>query len=710
MDRQSILEINRLKPPEAALRYKRLGWHPVPVPPLKKGCVEPAWQNLRIGEEEMSRYFHNKTNVGILTGLASGGLIDFDLDCAEAIEVAPFLFSPTLTSGRSNALKSHYWILADPMPNYWKAADLSGGTILEIRGDRHQTLVAPSIHPEGDVYRWENDLEPIRLEGKKIEQLAREVATAALLRHYWKKGSRNRHDLALAVAGFLGRRLPQERVRQIIMATAAGDEELGDRLRSLDDTLKKLNGGQPTTGAPTLDSLVPGLGQRLADWWGVSNPATGNLFAHNSLFAQSNHAPRHPFLASEAKHGLIGKFIEAVEPHSESDPVALAVNFLVVTGNVVGNGPHFKVEADCHGLRLNAVLVGETSKSRKVTSWGYSRQVFSVGDSGWAEKNIVNGLSSGEGLIWAVRNGAENEDNAGVMDKRLLVMEPELARVLKVMRREGNTLSAIIREAWDSGCLRVMTKNNPLLATDAHISIIGHITKQELLRYLDSTELANGFANRFLWIVSKRSKMLPEGGCPSDETLKNIGMELGRVLKFSSSVSEIGLDENARAMWHEVYPQLSGDKFGLYGAVVSRAEAIVRRLACIYALLDCSNIVKIEHLQAALALWNYAEESVRYIFGVKTGDSVADTILEKLHENEINGLAQTQIYNLFGRHQPAERIAGALSLLKNMGVIRLLERPTGGRPETIWKLAPQGCAKSALSEKSLTESSANHKK
>ena len=71
---------------------------------------------------------------------------------------------------------------------------------------------------------------------------------------------------------------------------------------------------------------------------------------------------------------------------------------------------------------------------------------------------------------------------------------------------------AVVRQAWDTGTLRTLTRNNPLTATDAHISIIGHITAEELRRHLTSTEAANGFANRFLWLPVRRSKQLPDGG------------------------------------------------------------------------------------------------------------------------------------------------------------------------------------------------------
>ena len=61
------------------------------------------------------------------------------------------------------------------------------------------------------------------------------------------------------------------------------------------------------------------------------------------------------------------------------------------------------------------------------------------------------------------RQVRENEvvvEDEGVKDKRLLVFEGEFANVLKVLRREGNTLSPTLRNAWDNGRLNTLTKNS----------------------------------------------------------------------------------------------------------------------------------------------------------------------------------------------------------------------------------------------------------
>jgi plasmid replication initiation protein len=90
-----------------------------------------------------------------------------------------------------------------------------------------------------------------------------------------------------------------------------------------------------------------------------------------------------------------------------------------------------------------------------------------------------------------------------------MVVEGEFAGPLRVMTREGNTLSVLIRQGWDGVKLATLTKNSPLKATDAQNSVIGHITKTEVLRLLSETDAHNDFANRYLWLLVRRSKALP---------------------------------------------------------------------------------------------------------------------------------------------------------------------------------------------------------
>ena len=401
-----------------------------------------------------------------------------------------------------------------------------------------------------------------------------------------------------------------------------------------------------------------------------------------------------------ALYGLAGDAVRTIEPYTEADPVAVLITFLISFGSVIGRTVHFKVEYTPHYLNLFASLVGESSKGRKGVSKSTVRYVFSRIDDDWTKDRNTSGLSSGEGLIYAVRDQTiqsqpikdhgrviEYQDvitDQGVSDKRLFVLEEELSQALKVMAREGNILSATIRQAWDSGDLHPLTKNNPIRATGAHISLLGHITKDELLRHLDETEKANGFANRFIWFLVQRSKVIPNPTGTPQEKLNPIIERLKAAVAFARDQSEIKRDAEAEAVWAEVYPKLSEGKPGMVGAVIARAEAQVMRLACIYALLDLSPVVKTVHLEAALALWDYAEASAFSIFGDNMGDPIADRIITALKQRR--GLSETEVHDLFDRHN-SKAVSRGLDLLFQAGRIESETLgDTGGRPKVIWKL------------------------
>ena len=409
-------------------------------------------------------------------------------------------------------------------------------------------------------------------------------------------------------------------------------------------------------------------------------------------------------LGDAAYHGIAGRFVRTVEPESEADPAALLIQFLVAAGSAIGRGPYVKRESARHGVNEFAVIVGESSKARKGTSLGYVTEVVLRADPEWTK---TTGLSSGEGVIHHVRDPIEKKEairerkssrvtsyqmvevDPGVPDERLLIVESELASALKVARREGNTLSATLRQAWDSGELRVLTKNSPERATDAHISIIGHITQQELRRHLDDTEAANGFANRFVWVSARRSKELPFGGSPDRDALEEIVSSLKVVIETASRMGRLDLDAHARTLWASVYGKLSAGRPGLLGAVTGRAEAHVTRFGALYAVLDLAREIGVQHLWAALEVWRYCEESAGYIFGDSTGDPIADRIYVALVSSP-GGLTRSEVSGLFSGNQRAERIESALRLLVEEGRAHCVQERGRGRPAERWLAGRQG--------------------
>jgi hypothetical protein len=112
------------------------------------------------------------------------------------------------------------------------------------------------------------------------------------------------------------------------------------------------------------------------------------------------------------------------------------------------------------------------------------------------------------------------------------------------------------------------------------------------------------------------------------------------------------------------------------------------RLACLYALLDGSFVIRKAHLRAALALWDYVDQSAVNIFGERLGDWVADTVYEAIREAGADGLSETEIHEVFGRNQKGARLLVALQSLAGLRLIAPKVEQTGGRPRTRWITSP----------------------
>jgi Protein of unknown function (DUF3987) len=379
--------------------------------------------------------------------------------------------------------------------------------------------------------------------------------------------------------------------------------------------------------------------------------------------------------------GLSGEIVQVVGPHTEADPAGLVLQNLVAFGNVVGNGPHFKVEADRHACNVFLAEVGSSAKARKGTGWGYVSGLYRQIDPNWLQSRVRTGLRTGEGLVRAICD--ESESGPGEADKRLLALETEMSALLRVMARRDNTLSTTLRQAWDGGNLSVLTRQSPLKATQPHISIIAQTTSDDLAQYLHSTDIFNGFANRFLWACVRRSKLLPEGGKIPGHQFRSLVLQAKDAVKFAKTVSEIGLNSSASELWRSEYPRLTADTPGMLGAATSRAESQVRRIATIYALMDERDEVRGEHLRAALAVWEFCFESARYIFGSRSNSSLSQKLLQLL-ENKPAGLTRTEISSALNHHARGDAIDSALDTLRNQGVAKSEKRTTRGRSAERW--------------------------
>src|SRR5262249_20419976 len=179
-----------------------------------------------------------------------------------------------------------------------------------------------------------------------------------------------------------------------------------------------------------------------------------------------------------------------------------------------------------------------------------------------------------------------------------------------------------------------------------------------------------------------------------DETaLAGLRESFSKAIEFAQSQGAIGFDDQGRETWRAAYARLAERKPGLVGSMLARAEPQVRRLACLYALLDLSPVVRKEDLEAALELLKYVEETVKFAFGDSLGDATADEILLAL-QGAPEGLSRELIRKLvFQGHKSSTAINRALALLHGHALAHSRKVPTSGRPEVRWYAGPSSAAK-----------------
>ena len=384
-------------------------------------------------------------------------------------------------------------------------------------------------------------------------------------------------------------------------------------------------------------------------------------------------------------HGLAGEIVNRIAPNTEADPVAILSQLLVAFGAATGRGAWFQVEATRHHPNEFLVLIGDSARARKGSSWDHVHRLITDADPHISAR-ILTGLSSGEGLIHSVRDPAGQDP--GAADRRLLVIEPEFVSVLKNVSREISTLSPTLRSAWDGRPLAILTRTAPARATGAHITVIGHITATELRHHINPVELANGLLNRFLLLGCRRVRLLPEGGNP--DPLKRTGLDrrLHTTLNTAQHAGQIRLSPTARHAWADAYQKLAQPQPGIAGAISARAEAHTIRLALLYALLDNAQEIQPGHLTAALALWNYALRSAVWALERSSGDPLAHQIHAALTHQLPGGLTRTQLRDLLHRNPTTTQLDQALTLLAADGKITSQRVLTAGRPAELWTAAP----------------------
>lgn len=381
-----------------------------------------------------------------------------------------------------------------------------------------------------------------------------------------------------------------------------------------------------------------------------------------------------------AYQGIGGDIVRLLAPSSEADPAAILMTLLASAGIAIGPGPHM-VAGGVHPARLNVILVGRSARARKGTSWSAVREVLAHGCPDFVSSRVIGGVSSGEGLVSELKKRPEG------IQRSVLVLEQEWARTIRAAAQSAS-LSSILRQCWDGENLSVLTRKDPLTATGVNVALVGHITIEELRRRLDGVELANGFANRMLWIFVERARRLASPPRVPREDLEVLGARLRQRITSARDIGEVGWSAEAAIRWEDFYNNaIPDDLDGVVGSLMARGEPHVLRLALTFALLDGSDEIDIDHLDAAIAIWEHVQRTIWLVFGEdRKPDWIAPRLLAALREAGDHGLDGTAQHDLFHRRISAERLAQARAELESRGLARTVVIETGGRPRIVTRV------------------------
>lgn len=406
--------------------------------------------------------------------------------------------------------------------------------------------------------------------------------------------------------------------------------------------------------------------------------------------------------------GIIGRIATTASRESEVNPVAAAAATLSWLSVSFGRNPAIRIGDNIHALHLFTLHVGRSSRGGKGMALGLLEKVQSYIneiDPDIAPQVHSGGLSTREGLALLIHDGYQHgrHKESAIRDKRLFIIETEFSNVLNQSKRHGNTLSACIRDLWDSRDIKPATKTFRICASNPHIGLHGCITPTELRSNLSSGDLTNGFANRLLifWAERKGSIAFPQSA--DEEEISSLARDLISIITSGKSGYPelqdrdfITFSSQAKKYYEEIYHSFSKPHAGgeLISGLLQRRAPMLLRIAGIFALCDYSREIKLSDVESAYSWIEYYSNSVAMIFGPNTNQYAelkiklqADQLLSWLSKST-EWTSRSSIARIcFGANLPKKTIDCILErLLIENRIVRRIVNTGGPTPRTEYKL------------------------
>lgn len=411
-------------------------------------------------------------------------------------------------------------------------------------------------------------------------------------------------------------------------------------------------------------------------------------------------------------YGLVGEVAREGSDGAETNPIAIAGNFIAYLSCAIGRMPYLAVGNTSHHARLFFLHVGRSGRGRKGDAVSL---VTRIDEAVRAQRPELapqihrGGLSTREGLAALIHDGYRvgQQEVPAIVDKRLWVVESEFANVLQQSRRGGNTLSAALRDCWDGVDLKPATKTNRVHASAPHVCLSGAISPVELLGLVQRRDLLNGFVNRFLVVWGERTQIEAFPRRAPQARVDALASAVAGVLDFTRPGIDdrheavlMTMSSSARHRYGQLYAAELNQDFGsaLLDSVLERRAPILLRLAMVFALTNRQWLIEEEHVEAAMAWVRYATDSVGFLLAGSKGSPSQPQVawaaerISAFLAAKGSASRRDLVVDCFGRHQPAAVVDAAIAHLIDKAPytvrveVEARSRAGPGRPATVYRL------------------------
>lgn len=476
---------------KAALSWLELGILTVPLfPRKKKPKAGKGWQNLRLEEETVDQFFVRGDNIGGLWGEPSGWIVDVDLDCKEAIAAADTLLVPTFIYGRRTSPGSHYLYRCEGIATF-KRQRFKGSMLLECRSTGSQSVLPPSIHPDGDRYEINNDVPFKTLSRRELERRCNLVAAASMLaQQYPESGSR--HDFVHSATGSLlwegwTPEATREFMGAVLDAADHREDDRDQRERTIENTIEHFRQGDRISGWRTLSQWIEGQDLKSLKAW-ITAGRAGEPAPQSVELKSEETGPDPKLLVVPGLVGEISKWSKA-RSFTEQPLFDLAVGLMSVA---VATGNRYVVEGWDTPLQPYFMLLAPTAGGKESALDALTNVMRRLRQ----EQHIFQGFQSYHALL----------DKLSEQPHMACWLWDEAARKLKSAGKsqagQDNQIITYLLQLYGkaSSCVPGMPGRKTSISGIDYpfLSILAAAQPSQMIEAITESDLSMGLINRFI--------------------------------------------------------------------------------------------------------------------------------------------------------------------------------------------------------------------